>query len=220
MASITKNEMRKLRLSIGILGLMLPGLLYFGHNRELLSSMSHYYYTASSVFFIGIIFSFAVILYSYYGYEKLPHERFSDNTITSLAALFALLTVLVPTSSANSGGVIFFEDAPYLFGHKSDTLLNTIHLASAGIFICLLGVMCYFKFTLSPKNSKILNSFYKACGLIVWLAIALIVIFMLYEEITDTRITSFYYVWWFECLAIVAFAVAWIRKSKTLIFMN
>lgn len=61
------NSQYRLRKAMGILGIALPILLLLNHN-SLLSSMSHYYYTSASVFFIGILTAFGLILFTYEGY--------------------------------------------------------------------------------------------------------------------------------------------------------
>lgn len=212
-----KKELYKQRRNIGLLGMMLPFLLYFGSDIEkVLSSFSHYYYTRSSLFFIAIIFAFAIMLFSYQGYEKLPEEKISDNVITSIAAFFAIMVLLVPTASMNAGGPIHFTDSPYLFGHVDNMTKKYIHLASAGIFISLLGYMSYFKFTLSSNNSQGLNVFYKACGIIIWGSILAMLIIMMFD-VDDT--IKFPYVFAFEVVAIEAFAISWLRKAKTVQFL-
>jgi len=215
-----KKELLKLRMSIGFLGAILPIVLWLGNDRVLLNSISHYYYTSSAIFFIGIVFSLAIVLFSYHGHEKLKSEKLSDNFITSIAALFALIAVLVPTSSLDPGAVLHFEEHPYLFGHKANKLLSVVHTVSAGIFIALLGYMPYFKFVLSENNSAKLNKFYKACGIIIWTSIVLMIVLMgvekyVYKELEEV----FKYVWWFECLAVETFALAWIRKARVLKFL-
>lgn len=214
-----KKELYRLRMIIGVLGLVLPIVLFLGHKGILLSSMSHYYYTSSGVFFIGIIFSIAIVLLGYYGYEKLPTEKISDNAITTIAAIFALTMILLPTASSGATGLIHFKSYPYLFGHCDNKFIGTIHLISAGIFISLLGYMSYFKFTLSPENTKGLNRFYRISGLLVWGSIAMILILIITEKIIG-REFSFKYVWWFECIAVESFSIAWLRKAKAFKFLK
>lgn len=213
-----KKELYRLRMAIGVLGALLPVLLFVGYKGILLSSMSHYYYTSSSVFFIGIIFSIAVVLLSYRGYEKLPKEKISDNVLTSIAGVFALIMILIPTTSSTAVGFIHFKHYPYLFGHCANEILGTIHLISAGIFISMLGAMSFFKFTLSESNSKSLNKFYKTCGLLVWGSIGMILVLIIIENIRCSEF-EFKFVWWFEVVAVESFAIAWLRKARILKFL-
>ena len=212
-----KRTRYKLRLSVGVLGMLLPIFLISGHGMHFLSSMSHYYYTASSIFFVGVISSFSVALYSYEGYPKGPSEKLSDNQVTTLAAVFAVIMVLVPTESSGSIGVLDFYEQPYLFGYQHDQLFNTVHLICAAIFIGLLGYMSFAKFTLESDLTSKKKLFYKACGILVWLSIGMIALFKLLEVITpikDFNTVVPYYIFWFECTAIWAFGIAWLVKAK------
>src|SRR5690606_29687071 len=100
-----KKTMHKLRLAIGLLGFLLPGLLVSFHDGQLLRSMSHYYYTGSAVVFITIIGSMSILLTSYVGYPKKPGERISDNLITTIAGISAAVLVMVPTASDGVSGL-------------------------------------------------------------------------------------------------------------------
>lgn len=92
----------RIRKIIGILGILLP-ILIFAFYGELLSSISHYYYTKSTVFFIAILFAFGLLLISYKGYEKdKDTEKLSDNLITHIGGVAALLVVLLPTACIGS----------------------------------------------------------------------------------------------------------------------
>jgi hypothetical protein len=213
-----KHSQYRLRKAIGILGLLLPILLLLNHE-HLLSSMSHYYYTSASVFFVGILTAFGLILFSYKGYplDKSKNEIISDDLATTLAAACIFLTVIIPTASDGSMGEISFKDAPYLFGHENNSIKGTIHLASAGLFIILLGFMCYSKFTLSPNISSGKKSFYKACGLIIWSSVGLLIIlFVLDAVFLNDKLNEYLpaYTFWFEMIAVWAFAIAWLVKGK------
>ncbi len=212
---VHKRELYRLRMMVGLLGATLPILLIIGNNGTILNSMSHYYYSSSNVFFIGILVAFSVVLFSYFGYEKLNTEKVSDNTITSFAAVFALITVLLPTSPENSGGIIN-TDLPHFLGSYQN-IYSTIHLLSAGLFLSLLAYMSYFKFTLAG-NTKV-NLLYKVCAILVWSSVLMILIFNIIDMNTNTDIQSkFKYVWWFECVAVESFALAWLQKAGVLKF--
>ncbi len=212
------NSQYNLRKAIGFLGIALPILLLAIH-RELLASMSHYYYTASGVFFIGILFAFALILFTYHGYDKDPlkKEILSDNLATNIAGICIFITVMIPTEPADALGTIWFEGDPkYLFGHES-ALLGTIHLASAGIFLFLLGYMSHSKFTLSPKITESKRAFYKWCGRITWISIAILVALIVVDDyVLDGKLNESFpaYVFWMELVGVWAFAIAWLVKGK------
>ena len=212
-----KRTQYKLRLAVGVLGMLLPIFLLSGHGMHFLSSMSHYYYTASSIFFVGVISSFSVALYSYQGYPKTATEKWSDNQVTTLAAVFAVIMVLVPTESSGSIGVLDFYEQPYLFGYQHDQIFNTVHLLCAAFFIGLLGYMSYAKFTLDPDLTTRKKRFYETCGILVWVSIGMIALFKVLELITpikDFNKVVPYYIFWLECTAIWAFGIAWLVKAK------
>ena len=209
------NVLYRLRKCIGILGLMLPTII-FGLYDKLLASISHYYYTSSSVFFIGILFSFGLILLSYKGYRTEVDEKVSDDFITSLAGIFILIAVIIPTSCCNSGDDSIKCGGIYLLGHING-IANTIHLVSAAIFIFILGWMCVYKFTRSKtEGGKKYHTLYKICGYIVWVCVGLIAIIFALDEFTsiDFDILIPGYTFILESIALYAFAVAWLVKGK------
>lgn len=205
----------RLRKLIGILGVLLPFILYFSFS-EYLNSMSHYYYTQGGVYFIGILFSFGLLLITYKGYVKEGKEKFSDSFITSTAGISILITVLIPTSYSNSGSSYIDNlNIYYLYGHDL-SYLNLIHLVSAGIFLALLGVMSYFQFAKTRDNTK--RKLFRYCGLVIWGSIGLIIIFILLEKLgifyIDNYMRNFVFI--FETIAVLAFGISWLIKGEIL----
>jgi|GEM_PF-246370 len=202
----------RIRKAIGTLGVLLP-ILVFGFQESFLPSISHSYYTKSAIFFISILFGFGLFLMSYKGYEK-DKEKLSDNVLTHIAGLAALLVVLIPTTCAN--GLDFCNinsSGDYLFGHEDETRY-IIHLISAGIFLFLMGWMSIFRFTkggdgtLQKRRKKIV---YKISGYLVWGCIAL----MLIEFGFDWHITK-YDIFILESVAVFSFGFSWLVKGKAI----
>lgn len=209
------NSQYRLRKIIGILGIALPILLLLNHD-DLLSSMSHYYYTSAGVFFIGILVAFGLILFTYKGYSRTGKEIISDEAITTLAAICIFITVLVPTKAVGALGIIHFENNyHYLFGHNN-VVKGPIHLISAGLFLILLGYMCYAKFTLSKKISSTRRLFYRICGLTIWSSIGLLILIFVIEALFKIDFNDHLpaYTFWFEMIAVWAFGIAWLIKGK------
>lgn len=208
-------DLLRLRRCVGVLGLLLPTLM-LGLHQKLLASMSHYYYTSSSIFFTGILFAFGLVLMAYRGYQKDSDERFSDDQLTTWAGLFALATVIIPTSCYDSGDTAIVCKDGYLLGHCSMGL-NTLHLISAGLFIIILGWMCIYKFTRSTKpESMEKHRLYKICGFTIWGAVGSIGILIAIEKIFKVHVDDylFGYVFILEAVALYAFAIAWLVKGK------
>ncbi len=213
-----QNSQYRLRKAIGFLGIGLPMVIWVTHGK-LLSSISHYYYTSSSVFFIGILFSFGLTLIAYKGYPKndKKRERISDDWITTLAGICILITVLIPTKCIGSGDSMICCNMDYLFGHSKD-FWGRLHLFSAATFIFLLGLMCIKKFTLSEnEENKKRNQFYKLCGYIIWSCIGLLIVLFSLEALIE-KFDFNNYVWGFtfilESIAVWAFGIAWLIKGK------
>ena len=162
------NSFLRIRKIIGTLGLILPILLVL-IEQEFLASISHYYYTKSSVFLIAILFAFGILLISYRGYEKdKKTEFFSDNTITMVGGFAILFDVFFPTKCIGSNSPyispICDSSAYLLYGHM-EKWKSIIHFASAGIFLFTMGWMSIFRFTKGPKSpDKIIqHRIYKIC---------------------------------------------------------
>lgn len=209
----------RLRKVIGLCGIALPILLLLNHNEQL-SSMSHYYYSSASVFFIGILIALGLVLFTYEGHKiKVPrNERLSDNAVTTLAAISIFITVLVPTQASGALGHIFYKDDPnYLFGHDEE-IKGIIHLLSAGLFLVLLGYMSMFKFTKGNiNNTKARKGLYRTCGVIIWSSVALLIVLFaldtyLFDEMLDCYLPA--YTFWLETIAVWAFGVSWLTKGR------
>ena len=175
--------------------------------------MSHYYYTPANVFFVGILFSFGLVLISYTGYKEKPGtKKLSDDQLTTLAGICALITVIVPTSCCDSGDTTINCTRDFLFGH-TDKIYNGLHLISAGLFIVILGWMCVKKFTLGD-NEK-LNKLYRICGYIVWSSVGLIALIIALDKLTQLDFDKLLpnYVFVLEAVALYSFAIAWLLKG-------
>lgn len=208
----------RIRKLIGTLGLLLPLVLPLA-KQEFLASISHYYYdTLSSLIFIIVLSAFGLFLLSYKGYTIAADETISDDFLTNIGGLAALIVVLVPTMCCDSMSTAIntiCKDGPLpLFGHKNDTA-NTIHLVAAGIFILCMGWMSRYKFTRGLDDGN--HSLYKWCGNAVFISVALIIVFIVIEKwISKTFIIHNYYVYIFETTAVIPFGISWLVKGKAI----
>lgn len=208
-------RMRKL---IGTLGLALPVLLPLSEG-ILLSSMSHYYYQPlSSMIFIIILSTFGLFLLSYKGYKiDTKTEKISDDLLTNIGGISALIVVFVPTYCLESNSLVIdqiCESGEYpLLGHI-DGLKNTIHLIFAGIFIFTMGWMSKYKFTRGGHTSN--NKIYKWCGNIVWVAIGLLIVLVIIDFFNEDFYVTKYDVFLLETLALVPFGISWFIKGEAM----
>jgi len=207
----------RIRKLIGVLGLMLPFLLPIVE-WEFFASISHYYYQSlSSLIFIIILSSFGLFLISYKGYAiDTTSEKISDDVITNIGGLAALIVVLIPTSCHGSTSAVvdaICSTKIYpLLGHDSN-ILNAVHLVSAGIFILSMGWMSRYKFTRSnDKYTKL----YRVCGNIVFAAVGCIVLLIILERLNVNFPLKDYYVYIFEAVAVVPFGISWLVKGEVI----
>lgn len=208
----------RIRKLIGTLGLLLPLSLPLAKG-QVLASISHYYYdTLASLIFIIVLSAFGLFLLSYKGYKIDADETISDDFLTNIGGLAALIVVFIPTScsgSANSFIDAMCEvcDVP-LFGHNKDWA-NTVHLIAAGIFILCMGWMSRYKFTRGSDDGN--HGLYKWCGNAVFISVALILVFIAVEKwIAEEFIIHDYYVFIFETTAVIPFGVSWLVKGKAI----
>lgn len=216
------NSYLRIRKLIGTLGILLPIMVYVFH-KDLLASISHYYYTESAVFFIAILSAFGFFLISYRGYDKDPsREMLSDNIITNISGFAVLIVVLIPTSCSESASDVITkticetENYP-MFGHNQ-SLWNIIHLVSAAIFLFTMGWMSVFRFTRTSneEDKKYENAIYKCCGYAVWICIAVLLVQFIAEKFgANLRVTK-YDVFIVETISVGAFGLSWLIKGKAL----
>lgn len=226
MKTLTKPHVRNsslsylaLRQTLGVLGLALPILIWIFNCFELKPSISHFYYSNSSVIFTGFMISFGIFLIFYPG--RIDHsDTVSDNWITNIGGFGAIITALIPTN--------FYQDCnkplnysihltdfctshpplTTIFMHNSKTI-GTIHLCAAATFLILMGYMSYARFTKGNTSPK-MKIFYKFCAFMIWIPIAVISI----EMLINKKITI-YDVFIAECLSLSFFGLAWLVKGKT-----
>ena len=208
----------RIRKLIGTLGLALPILLPLSEGM-LLSSMSHYYYQSlSSLIFIIILSCFGIFLLSYRGYKiDTKTEKISDDLLTNIGGVSALVVVFVPTYCLESSSSVIDEicasEAYPLLGHV-DVVKNTIHLIFAGIFIFTMGWMSKYKFTRGGQTVK--NKIYRWCGNMVWIAIGLLILLVIVDFFNDGFQVTPYDVFFLETLALVPFGISWIIKGEAM----
>lgn len=205
-----------LRSLLGIIALLLPILLYVFNGNQLKSSISHFYYSSSSVLFIGSLFAFGLFLISYRGREK--ESRISDNTITNIAGVLAIIVAIIPTAFCHSpecslqiasklGECCDGESLTTQWIHNNQTM-NTIHLVSAGLFMINMGIMSFFRFTKNPKSQTYLW-FYRTCGLLIWASILIMMIGIFFNlNVFD------HFIFTFETIALMVFGISWLVKGK------
>lgn len=192
-----------LRMLIGLCGFVLPFLcIVYGMCYGFEDSISDYYKTGLRNVFEGILFVLGFFLLTYKGYQT-KDDTFAtkDSTFANFGFLFALGVALCPVN----------------YPHP---LVRITHYISAFL---LFSVFIYFSlklFTLSVKRAEqtreriLMNRVYKACG---WIMVGCIVcIGLSYLLMTKERREAWNSTFWFESVALFAFAISWLTKGHIL----
>ncbi len=210
------TNQRTLRSLVGILGMLLPLLLYLilfvdsGH-ADPLDSISHYYYTRANSVFIITVSLMAIFLLIYKGEEPV------DFYLSSVAGICALLLVMFPTSNITE----VRKDPEKIY---CVTILQAspgreiFHYIAAGIFLSALAVMSIWVFTrpgpVKTVGKRQRNRIYKVCGVLMVVALLIILqsrwSLIIPAEIYDRNHLTF----WMESAAVILFGISWMVKGK------
>jgi len=200
-----------MRRLIGILGISLPFIVVLGGLTEgepfLQGSISGYYYTHMRDLLVGILSGVALFLLSYRGYEAI------DDIVANLSGLFALGMVLFPTA-LYSGSVV--KVGVFLI---ADNVSEKVHLAFGTLFFLALSYNSLFLFTrrhpgIMGRGKRRRNMVYRACGIVMLVAIVLIALYTLF--LRGTALATVDPVLILESVALLAFGVSWLVKGNTL----
>lgn len=201
----------RIRKWIGTFGILLPIFAPIIAS-EKLTSISHYYYTESGVFFTSLLILIGVFLASYHGYDKV------DNIITWVGGISIALVAIIPTPLDECCTVL--GGPTPICSCESDRLLGfippqIIHFGGAVMFFLCMAIMCIRQFTQGDKSKpgkKWRNLVYKGCGygILATLVYSGIMIFGDYVS-EESR-----FIFWVEVVMLVLFAVAWLLKGEAL----
>ncbi len=214
-----------MRKAIGCLGMALPFILAIGgmllHGPGIRRSISAYYHTGMGDVFVGTICVIGIFLFAYKGYEP------EDDRVGDFAFFCAVGLALFPTipdmgDPSRGIGLTLSIATPDL-----ENFIAVAHgVFTAGFFLTL----AYFSLFLFTKSDREMtrkkrqrNIVYRACGYVILLAIALIVLggLILYLELlpdaTVRMVKSLDPLFWLESIAIVAFGVSWLVKGEAIL---
>ena len=213
----TKNQLTfshlRLRKIIGILGMSLPFILWLLH-REILSSISHYYYTKTAVFFIGIVSVFGILLISYHRNTDDHNQIDWDWWITTIAGVAALIVIIIPTFCEEPNSSLCCETNTFpLYGHNN-SFKNKIHLIAAGIFLFMLGLMSWVRFG-NSLNTRFFKNIHKIMGLLIFTCLLVLVIKSTLPD--DQQLLNFKNdidIYFFETIALLCFGISWLIMGE------
>src|SRR2546428_1127017 len=202
--SLSQQAHRRL---IGILGLLLPLLLYviagLRHTMGLpswrpLASVSAYYYTGAVAVFVGVLFALALFLLTYPGYKGV----IADRVLGVVGGTAAILVALFPTSPPDGLSAASWWH-PYM---------SVVHYLSAvALFVSfiLFAIWLFRKSNVPQRGDRPLDQRSRdgmcfACGIVMigsvlWAA---------------SSILTHAPIFWPESIAIIAFAASWLTKGE------
>lgn len=203
--NVTINT-KRMRIMIGILGILLPWLVAL-ITWSFPQSISITYYSVCAVgTFMVVLGSAGILLVNYKGYEKI------DDIMATIAGIAALIICLCP--------MIFEEDPHLIVGafNLTSNISNIFHCGGAVIFFGVLSFMSFFLFTktngeITPQK-KIKNYIYRICG-IGMLGSFLLFLLNLIPNFNLSCLT-----WLVETIALFFFGTSWTVKSDAIPFLQ
>lgn len=199
-------DTKRLRIMIGVLGMLLPWLVVL-ITLSWPQSISITYYNLFAVgTFMVVLGSAGILLINYKGYELI------DDISATIAGIFALLICAFPMT--------YLPDPSLKTGvlHLPSNISNIFHCISAVGFFGTLAFMSFFLFTKTSgemtKQKKIKNIIYKICG-VGMLASFLLMLLNFIPGVSIYNLT-----WIVEAIALFFFGVSWIVKSNAFSFLK
>jgi len=229
----------KIRLAVGVIGMLLPFCLWIFnaiinesgilHNTfwitfsdgydpadNLKDSISHFYYSTVGELFTGALCAVSLFLFCYRGYDRPAYGKYrfipGDNFMCNFAGAMALLVVFFPTSSKP------ISDNFRAFVATDAT--GYIHYGAAVLFFVALSIISFVNFrrTKLPedfgKNES--HPIFKKCAIVMFSCmLILLVIFILHKAKVDVSWSDkLNLTYWLETVMLLAFGISWTVKGQ------
>lgn len=217
------------RRALGLLGLALPVALYayarlFGYGMQ--PSISEFYHTHMGDVLVGSLVAIGVFLIAYKGYPRQPGEAFSDRWVATIAGLgaigVALFSAVPPTLTECPADAIYPPEGTPIQGAVTHWCsFAWIHFASAAVFFICLAIFCFRLFPRGDTHpdgsidwTTAKNRIYFVCGVAILVSIAALLVYALVGDGAKEALRRFHYVFWWETVGVIAFAISWLTKGK------
>ena len=192
-------DTKRMRIMIGILGMLLPWLVAL-ITLSWPSSISITYYSLFAVgMFMVVLGSAGILLINYKGYDKL------DDIFSTIAGCFGLGVCFFPMT------YIWEPSTQVGVFHLPSNISNIFHCISAFVFFGVLAFMSFFLFTKTSgemtKQKKIKNIIYRVCGVGMLASFSLFLLNLIPGFNCDNL------TWIVEAIALFFFGASWIVKS-------
>jgi len=205
----------RVRRALGILGLMLPLMLLvvgfaFGTAEP---SISDYYHTLMRDIYVGILTAIGVFLICYTGFRPDNKERFSDDLVTTIAGIAALVAAFVPNRGTLNSSLEPEALAQHVFGVW---LCDVTHHVAAGTFLLSMAYLCRYKFARTAKPAR--RRIYHSCFWVIIAATVLTIVAAGFRKIgapaQQAFVIDYQLVFWFEAMGVWAFSLSWLVKGR------
>ena len=214
-AEIVENFYR-LRRILGYLGFLLPAVLILGDLPlgGVTPSISDFYHTLLRDIYVGILTAIGIFLLCYTGFRPKGSDRISDDVITTIAGIAALVVAFVPNKGTLNTSWEPEALTQHLFGVWGAEM--THHVAALTLLLCL-AYLSYFRFARTAQAGR--RRTYVICAWVILLATVmtfLVAWFRKYGSEEQAQIVLDYrLVFWFEAIGFWAFSVSWLVKGRT-----
>lgn len=205
-----------IRKLIGILGFFFPlilvlGSVILGSCKEIQISISNYYHTNMRDVFVGYVSALSIFMFSYKGYDII------DRIVSALAGVFGTIVALMPTNIKIGSFNGTIPQCNIWCDVERHSVIGTIHLIAAGLFILSMAYFTLFLFTkgeLNPTPEKIIrNKIYKSAGYIMLACITILLTFFALPATITNPLLKYKPVFWLETIAFAAFGFSWLVKG-------
>jgi len=205
----------RVRRALGFLGLSLPLLLLLAGwpLGAMEPAISDYYHTLLRDIFVAVMSTIGVFLICYTGYRPEPDLRLSDDVVTTVAGVAALMVVFLP----NQGTMITSLEPRALGQHvvgvrASDMLHN---LAATTFLLCMpFSGGAGGARTASPGRRWI----FRACAAVIVAATVAVIAAACVRRLGSPDQAAFVIehqlIFWFQALGVWAFSVGWLVKGR------
>ncbi|MGV6811906.1 MAG: hypothetical protein ACWA47_06650 [Brevirhabdus sp.] len=203
----------RVRQALGLLGLTLPvNLLVAGQLAagRLEPSISDFFHTTQRDIFVGTLSAIGVFLIVYRGHRRAPGETVSDDWVSTVAGLAALVVAFFPNEHPSEQISTLSQVAMGV--HPA----AIVHYAAATVFQLALAYLCFFKFARTSHQRR--RHVYRALGLTIVAAMLATMILSYLKVLGASEQQAFVLdnrlVFWSEAIGVWAFSLAWLVKGS------